>query len=64
MAKHWIKGAIKHPGSLRRAAKRAGAMTKSGKVNLGKMSRVAKKRNSTSLKRKIALARNLKKMRK
>ena len=26
MAKKWIKGAIKRPGALRRAAKRAGAL--------------------------------------
>lgn len=27
MAKHWIKGAIKHPGAEKEAAKRAGMST-------------------------------------
>lgn len=64
MAKKWIKGAIKHPGALRRTAKKHGAISKSGKIELGKLSKVAKRTGNTTMKRRIALARTLKKMRK
>lgn len=63
-SKRWMKGAVKHPGALRRAAKRAGAMTKGGKVNLRKMSRVAKRSGSTTLKRRVTLAKTFRKYRK
>ena len=51
--KLWIKGAIKHPGRLTRAAKRAG-------MSIPKY--CAKKNLSTSMKRACALAKRLKKM--
>lgn len=62
MPKKWISGAIKHPGALTRSAKRAGAISKSGKIQLGKMSRIAKRTGNTTMKRRIALARTLRKM--
>ncbi len=62
MAKKWIKGAIKHPGALRAAAKKHGAIKKSGKINLTKMQKIADKSDSTKLKRRVALAKTLKKM--
>lgn len=62
MAKKWISGAIRHPGALTRAAKRAGAISKSGKIQLGKMSRIAKRTDNTTLKRRVTLARTLRKV--
>jgi len=32
--KKWIKSAIKHPGKLKRAAKRAGALKKDGTIKV------------------------------
>lgn len=55
---------VKRPDALRRRAKTAGAMTRSGKINLSKMSRIAAKSSSTRLKRQVALAKAFRKMRK
>lgn len=61
MAKKWIQSAIKKPGALRAAAKRMGAITKRGTINLTKM---ASKAKSTTMKRRINLARTLRKFHK
>lgn len=55
---------VKRPGALRAAAKRRGAMTKGGKINLGKMSKAAAKSGNTRLKRQVALAKAFRTMRK
>jgi hypothetical protein len=60
MAKHWIKGAIKHPGAFKAKAKRAGMST------AAYASKVLKKgsKASTTTKRQARLAKTLSKMRK
>lgn len=55
MAKNWIKGAIKHPGALTREAKARGETVK-------EMEAHPPKNASTTTRRRIALARTLKKM--
>lgn len=62
MAKKWISGAIKKPGALRRSAKK-GEISKSGKLNLGKMAARAKRTGNTLLARRVNLARTLGRMR-
>lgn len=61
MAKKWIQKAIKHPGALRRSAKR-GEITKRGTLNLGKMAARAKRTGNTTLMRRVNLARTLRRM--
>ena len=65
MTKKWIQKAIKKPGALRATAKRMGLL-KEGQTlsqsDLAKMSSKAKKSGNTKLKRRIALAKTLKKM--
>lgn len=58
MAKHWIKGAIKHPGAFKKKAKAAGMSTSAY------ASRVLKEgsKASTKTKRQAALARILRKL--
>lgn len=59
MAK-WIQKAIKKPGALRRTLK----LKKGQKVTSKKLNKLAKKKGiSTKTKRRIALAKTLKKMR-
>lgn len=41
--KRWIRGAVKHEGSLRRFAKRYGALTRRGTVHLGKAELAARR---------------------
>lgn len=53
--KKWIKGAIKHPGALTRAAKRK---------NMSISQYCAQKNLSTTAKRRCALAKTLRGMRK
>jgi len=74
MAKKWIKGAIKRPGSLKAIAKRAGALKEDGTINvawlkakaaaLSKKAKGKKKLSKTqlSLLRKINLALKLRTM--
>jgi hypothetical protein len=45
MAKHWMQGAVKHPGALRATAKRMGLVK--GNANLG-TSVIAKLKHSSS----------------
>lgn len=67
MAEKWIQKAIKKKGALRATAKRMGLL-KSGETlsekDLSTMKKKAVKGNNTLLKRRIALAKTLKKMRK
>lgn len=57
MAKNWIKGAIKHPGALRKKAH-----AKSGKPIPGKtLDKLARSKNPTT-RRQANLAKTLKKM--
>ncbi len=65
MAKHWIKGAIKHPGALRHTAERLGYMGKGGTISsrvMAKLKGHANKTGNTRLKREVSLAKTLKKM--
>jgi len=61
MPKNWIKGAIKHPGALRRSAKR-GEVTKRGTLNLDKMAARAARTGNTLLARRVNLAKTLRRM--
>jgi hypothetical protein len=67
MAEKWIQKAIKKKGALRATAKRMGLL-KEGETlsqsDLTKMKKKAVAGNNTLLKRRIALAKTLKKMRK
>lgn len=65
MSKNWIKGAIKKPGSLRAIAKKEGGIDKSGNISESwKQKKAASPKTSTSVKRKINLAKTLGKMKK
>ena len=63
MAEKWIKGAIKHPGALTATAKRMGFRTEGG-LPLGKLGAAAEKSGDTTLKRRVNLAKTLRKMHK
>lgn len=43
--KKWIKGAIKRPGALRAAAKRAGALTPAGTIRVSWLRTQARSKN-------------------
>ena len=58
MAKKFIKEAIKHPGSLRAAAKKRGLIHGDQPVTESVLSKMGKKA-STKMKRKVNLARTL-----
>jgi hypothetical protein len=60
--KDWIKGAVEHPGALRAAAKRAGALKKDGDIKKSWINEQAKKDTVTG--RRARLAQTLAKMRK
>lgn len=59
--KNWIKGAIKRPGALRKAAKSAGAISKDGTI---KTSWLNKPTTNKRLQKQKNLAKTLKKMKK
>jgi len=59
---NWIKGAIKKPGALRAAAKKAGAVTKSGNIKLDWLRTWAKKKGKAGKRARLAMT--LRKMRK
>lgn len=61
MAKRWIQKAIKKPGALRAAARRAGAMTKGGTIKKGWLQSMAKRGGTMG--RRARLAITLSKMR-
>ena len=66
MALYFIKGAIKHKGSLRKWAKQHHAIGKSGRINLKKARRVALREREPARAhrlRQINLARNLRRLR-
>lgn len=56
---NWIKGAIKHPGSFKRAAKKAGMSTSAYATKVLKKGSKA----SSTTKRRAALAKTLSKLR-
>ena len=58
--KKWIQNAIKKPGALTATAKRLGYMTKGGNIDLARMSKA--KNLSPTTKKRVALAKTLKKM--
>ena len=73
MSKNWIQKAIKKKdkGKLHREAVKHKALTKTGKINLSKMKKVAmaykrkgEKAKATKLIRQINLAKNLRKLHK
>lgn len=59
--KKWIKSAIKRPGALKAAAKRAGALNKDGTI---KVSWLNKKTTNKRLQKQKNLAKTLRKMKK
>jgi hypothetical protein len=66
MAKRFIQGAIKHPGSLRRFAEEHHALDKNGDINLAKARRAAKREKEPARAhrlRQIALANTLRRLR-
>lgn len=63
MPKKWIKGAIKHPGALREKAMRMGLVKKGESLSDADLNRLSKS-GDTKTKRRVALARTLKKMHK
>ena len=58
----WIQKAIKRPNALRRAAKRAGALTKRGTIKVSWLRRMAKKPGRIGRQARLAL--RLRQMRK
>lgn len=60
----WIKGAIKHEGSLTKWSKQHHFILKNGNIDLKKAENYAKKHNLKHRERQINLAKNLKKARK
>lgn len=58
MAKHWIAGAIKHPGALHKSL----GVPEGEKIPAKKLARAAKSSNPTTRKR-VALAKTLGRMR-
>jgi len=62
MATKWIQKAIKRPGALRSAAKRAGAMTRQGTIKRAWLQSQAKKGGTMGRRARLALT--LSKMRK
>lgn len=65
--KKWIQKAVKHPGSLRAKAKKAGLVKKGEKLSqadLNKMYKTAKRKGNTRTERQVNLARTLKGLRK
>ena len=56
----WIQHAIKHPGSLRRSAKRAGQMTSKGTIRSDWLDKQAKKGGVIG--KRARLAKTLKKL--
>jgi hypothetical protein len=63
MAKKWIQKAIKKPGSLRAAAKRRGLIKGDEQLSKADLLKL-EKGGSPTMKRRVALARTLKKLRK
>lgn len=62
MAENWIAGAIKNPGALRAAAKKAHAMTEKGTIKPSWLKQKAKGEGKTA--ERARLAQTLKKMNK
>ena len=58
----WIQSAIKKPGALRAAAKRAGAITKQGNIKVSWLREMAKKGGKIGRRARLALT--LRKLRK
>ncbi len=54
MAKKWIKGAIRKPGSLRATAKKAGKITKKGAIDREWLEAQAKKKGKTGQRARLA----------
>lgn len=52
--KNWIAGAIKKPGALRSAAKRAGAITKQGSIRSSWLNKQAKKGGTMGRRARLA----------
>jgi hypothetical protein len=66
MARNFIKGAIKHPGSLRSFAKKHHALDENGDINLAKARRAAQREREPARAhrlRQINLAATLRRLR-
>jgi hypothetical protein len=55
MTKKWIQKAVKRPGALRNAAKRAGAVTKKGTIKKAWLRQQAKKPGRRGRQARLAL---------
>ena len=53
--RNWVKGAVKKPGSLRRAASRSGGLTKSGKIKKAWLKKAAKKPGKLGQRARLAI---------
>jgi len=53
--KKWLKGAIKHPGALRKKAKAAGAINKMGNIELSWLLAAAKRGDKTGAQARLAM---------
>jgi len=53
--KRWIQEAIKHPGALRRLAKRMGALTKRGTIKVEWLKKMAKRNDTIGKRARLAL---------
>lgn len=58
-AKHWIAGAIKHPGALKATAKRMGLLKGDGKITQTILGKISAKSDDPTTKKRVALARTL-----
>lgn len=56
--KHWIAGAVKHPGALKATAKREGLLHSGGKITRTMLGKLAKT-GGTKTKKRVALAKTL-----
>lgn len=59
--KHWIAGAIKHPGALRATARHMGLISGGQALSAADLAKLARSRNPTT-RRRAALAKTLKGM--
>lgn len=63
MAKDWIKGAIKNPGSLTKTAKAKGGVKKDGGIKAEFLDKAADGKYGKKTEKRAELAKTLKKMR-
>ena len=55
MAEHWIQGAIKHKGALRRLAAKENALNEDGSIDRKWLSEAAKRKGATGRRARLAI---------